>query len=98
MFWCCIAVPGAQPATIATAHRGGYEVASLLRGCGPLVVGVCSSGFSERGNHECVPLGNHLVVKAGAMPGIAGRQQKSADRFDVFVAFEHTAMFESARN
>ena len=91
-------MPGAQPTAVATAHRGGHEVAGLLRGCGPLVVGVCGGCFSKRRNHECVPLGNYLVVKAGAMPGVAGCQQESADGFDVVVAFERTAVFESARN
>ena len=32
------------------------------------------------------------------MPGVAGCQQESADGFDVVVAFEHAAVFESARN
>ena len=40
------------------------------------------AGLGQRGHHQRVPLGQHLVVESRAQPLLAGREEPSAERLD----------------
>ena len=69
--------PGMRQA-IALAHRGRDEGEGLLRKPQPIGAGEDARGMSERGNHQPVPVGQHLVVEAGANTRRAGVEEDGA--------------------
>ena len=68
-------LPGAQPATVGLAQSVEQETAVLDGRLHPLLVAGGRGGFGQGGQHEAVPLQQHLVVQAGGNSQVAGRQE-----------------------
>ena len=73
---CCVSevpctdlgLPGAEPSAVFSAEVSEEEVGVLPGGHQPVLPAGGGRSFSERGEHQAVPLGQDLVVEGGADP------------------------------